>query len=206
MRSKARLDCHLSLTLDLVACHRWAHEERPKVNAVIIRVKELCESQGGHPGLPVPKCPDGLCGHKATLNLNWVVSSEFSAGRKAHRQLIGIAQDDMPGHLNSPQAEKLTGSWLASHKMTCLRCSHKHCNGVQPLDWTMPQSSCCGKVFVNFNSSVVVFLLRLFFLCLIFCSDSMWALHFVVNLFSFFVFFPLSYILHWFYNYTLCIL
>ena len=62
----------------------------------VVRALELCESRGGHPGLPVPKCPDGLCGHKATLNLNWVVSSEFSAGRKAHRQLIGIAQDDMP--------------------------------------------------------------------------------------------------------------
>ena len=32
------------------------------------RVQELCESRGGHPGLPVPNSPYGLCGHKATLN------------------------------------------------------------------------------------------------------------------------------------------
>ena len=31
---------------------------------------ELCESGGGRPGLPVPNSPYGLCGRKATLNLN----------------------------------------------------------------------------------------------------------------------------------------
>lgn len=30
--------------------------------------KELCESQGGHPGLPVPNRPYGHSGRKATLN------------------------------------------------------------------------------------------------------------------------------------------
>ena len=29
--------------------------------------KALCESRGGHPGLPVPNSLYGLCGHKATL-------------------------------------------------------------------------------------------------------------------------------------------
>ena len=33
-----------------------------------VRAQELCESQGGHPGLPVPNSPYSLCGHKATLN------------------------------------------------------------------------------------------------------------------------------------------
>ena len=33
-------------------------------------VQELRESRGGHPGLPVPNSPCGLCGRKATLNLN----------------------------------------------------------------------------------------------------------------------------------------
>ena len=32
------------------------------------RAKELCESRGGRPGLPVPNSPYGLCGRKATLN------------------------------------------------------------------------------------------------------------------------------------------
>ena len=32
--------------------------------------KELCESRGGHPGLPVHNSPYGLCGHKATLKLS----------------------------------------------------------------------------------------------------------------------------------------
>ena len=32
--------------------------------------QKLCESGGGPPGLPVPNSPYGLCGRKATLNLN----------------------------------------------------------------------------------------------------------------------------------------
>ena len=31
---------------------------------------ELCEKQGGRPGLPVPNSPYGLCGRNATLNLD----------------------------------------------------------------------------------------------------------------------------------------
>ena len=29
--------------------------------------KKLFKSRGGHPGLPVPKSPEGLCGSKATF-------------------------------------------------------------------------------------------------------------------------------------------
>ena len=45
----------------------------PSVSAAIIRnirSQELCESGGGRPELPVPNSPYGLCGSKATLNLN----------------------------------------------------------------------------------------------------------------------------------------
>ena len=35
------------------------------------RVQELCESRGGCPELPVPNNPYDLCGHKATLNMNY---------------------------------------------------------------------------------------------------------------------------------------
>ena len=35
------------------------------------RAPELCESRGGRPGLTVPNAPYGLCGLKATLNLNF---------------------------------------------------------------------------------------------------------------------------------------
>ena len=38
----------------------------PKAN----RAQKLCESRGGRPGLPVTNSPCGLCGRKATLNLN----------------------------------------------------------------------------------------------------------------------------------------
>ena len=34
----------------------------------IVRAQELCESQGGRPGLPVLNSPYGLCGHKAAMN------------------------------------------------------------------------------------------------------------------------------------------
>ena len=33
-----------------------------------VRARELCESRGGRPPLPVPNSPYGLCGRKATLN------------------------------------------------------------------------------------------------------------------------------------------
>ena len=32
------------------------------------RAQELCESQSGRPGLPVPNSPYGLCGRKETLH------------------------------------------------------------------------------------------------------------------------------------------
>ena len=44
----------------------------------ISRVQELCESRGGRPGLPVSKSPYGLCGRKATLNLDRVVHGQSS--------------------------------------------------------------------------------------------------------------------------------
>ena len=37
------------------------------------RAQELCESPGGRPGLPIPNSPDGLCGRKATLNVEILV-------------------------------------------------------------------------------------------------------------------------------------
>ena len=51
---------------------QWEDGERSTVynictEALLHRVQELCESRGGHPGLPVPNSPGGLCGRKATL-------------------------------------------------------------------------------------------------------------------------------------------
>ena len=49
------------------------------------RVQELCESRGGRPGLPVPNSPYGLCGRKATLDLN----SEFRSCVKVEVAVLG---------------------------------------------------------------------------------------------------------------------
>ena len=38
------------------------------VDRQLVRAQEMCESQGGSPGLPVPDSPYGLYGHKATVN------------------------------------------------------------------------------------------------------------------------------------------
>ena len=44
--------------------------------------QELYKSRGGLPGLAVPNSPHGLCGHKATLNLNYHVrAQELCEGR-----------------------------------------------------------------------------------------------------------------------------
>ena len=45
-------------------------DDLQKVFVQTTRVQELCESRGGHPGLPVPNKPNGLCGREATLNCN----------------------------------------------------------------------------------------------------------------------------------------
>ena len=44
----------------------------------LIRAQELCESRGGRAGLPVPNSPYGLCGRKATLNLNSLIFIQSS--------------------------------------------------------------------------------------------------------------------------------
>jgi len=41
------------------------------------RVQELCESQGGRLGLPVPNSPYDLCGRKAILKMRNVVCSRW---------------------------------------------------------------------------------------------------------------------------------
>ena len=41
------------------------------------RAQELCESRGGRPGFLVPNSPYGLCGRKATLNLNLRYQAEL---------------------------------------------------------------------------------------------------------------------------------
>ena len=52
-----------------------------------LRAQELCESRGGRPGLPVPSnSPYGLCGRKATLNLNSKKSTHLEAGISRQRK------------------------------------------------------------------------------------------------------------------------
>ena len=51
-------------------------------SVLVYRVQELCESGGGRPGFPVPNSPYGLCGRKATLNLNNVSKDAFAADER----------------------------------------------------------------------------------------------------------------------------
>ena len=45
--------------------------------------QDLCDSQGGCPGLPVPDSPYGLCGHTVTLNLN-LLRTELRDSQRGH--------------------------------------------------------------------------------------------------------------------------
>ena len=60
----------------------------------------MCESRGGRAGLQllVPKNPCGLCGRKATLNLNFMQYTEF-------RSCVKVSRGGRPGApvLNSPR-------------------------------------------------------------------------------------------------------
>ena len=38
----------------------------------VVTAKEVCESRGERPGLPVPNGPDGLCRRKSTLKKPYV--------------------------------------------------------------------------------------------------------------------------------------
>ena len=46
-----------------------------------VSAQELCESRGGHPGLPVPNSPYGLCGRKATFEEEELHESGRKTGR-----------------------------------------------------------------------------------------------------------------------------
>ena len=61
-----------------VPISRGKHIKLP-TRHVVRRAQKLCENRGGRPGLPVPDSPDGLCGRKATLNLNWLASGTREA-------------------------------------------------------------------------------------------------------------------------------
>ena len=53
-----------------------------------VRARELCESRGGRPGLPVPNSPYGFCGRKATLN-EWATQSSGAVFMKAEVAVLG---------------------------------------------------------------------------------------------------------------------
>ena len=48
----------------------YRNKSAQKADPGCLRVQDLCESRCGRPGLPVTDHPYGLCGRKATLNLN----------------------------------------------------------------------------------------------------------------------------------------
>ena len=54
----------------------------------ILRAQELCESGGGRPGLPDPNSPYGLCGSKATTELE-LRHSEFRSCVKVEVAALG---------------------------------------------------------------------------------------------------------------------
>ena len=56
--------------------------------AVVVKARELCESRGGRPGLPVPNSPYGLCGRKARLNYPLVRAQELCESRGGRPALL----------------------------------------------------------------------------------------------------------------------
>ena len=54
------------------------------------RAEELCESRGGRCGLPVPSSPYGLCGRKATLNLNSDTQSSGAVRKSRWTSWTGV--------------------------------------------------------------------------------------------------------------------
>ena len=60
------------------------------------RAQELCESRGGRPGLAVPNSPYGLCGRKATLNLNLGQSVRAQELCESRGGISGLAVPNSP--------------------------------------------------------------------------------------------------------------
>ena len=66
---------------------RQCHKSHPHRN-LVRRAQEVCESRGGRPGLPVPRSPYDLCGHKATFE-----------EEKSHRGGVGVGVGGLVGYL-----------------------------------------------------------------------------------------------------------
>ena len=62
------------------------------------RAQELCQSRGGRPGLPVPNSPYGLCGRKATLNLNSLSPQRWRNQQRQWRK-DGVTSEDSGGRM-----------------------------------------------------------------------------------------------------------
>ena len=84
------------------------------------RARELCESRGDRPGLPVPNGPYGLCGRRATLNLSVGRAQELCESRG------GRAGLPVPNASNSPNG-------LCGRKAT-LNCTGMHKEIVRTLN------------------------------------------------------------------------
>ena len=59
---------------------------------VFCRARELCERRGGRPGLPVPNSPYGLCGRKATFELE--SATELRSCVKVEVAVLGSPSPD----------------------------------------------------------------------------------------------------------------
>ena len=68
--------------------HRERDKEVPK-HVLLCRAQELNEGRFGRPGPPVPNSPYGLCGRKATLNLNLNLITEFRSCVKVEVDVQG---------------------------------------------------------------------------------------------------------------------
>ena len=57
-------------TLCFIPQHNGTDSDAMSFERLRYRAQELCESQGGRPGLPVPNKPNGFCGCKVTLKFS----------------------------------------------------------------------------------------------------------------------------------------
>ena len=82
----------LLCTTDIPGLSLWKHQNNPE-DTDSVRVFKICESQGGHPWLPVPsKSPYGLYGCKATFEEDYTEEEEKEDEEKKVKRIISITQ------------------------------------------------------------------------------------------------------------------
>ena len=117
------------VTYHLIVHTITTHLKKETNKRLCYTAQELCKSRGGHPGLPVPNSPHGLCGRKAALNLNYRVRAQELCESRGGRPGLPVP--------NSPY-----GLWTLSNIRRRSDCENPNISAVRMSAVILCDSQC----------------------------------------------------------------